>query len=125
MPSRKPSRKSSIEDIPAPWMYPIHDPSLPRGVSVSDESRVHDNRGSGERSNAGKVVTLPQIMKVYDRLPRDVRRALDASHLPWAPHWAERVLERGWPPAAVIERLQMADQDEAYDRKVRLLRGEG
>lgn len=123
--ARRRRRPASVAEVPGPWIYKIHDPSLPLGSYSDERLPGGDNRSTGRRSNVGRFWTKPEIMAAFDTLPRIVRTALANAQQPWAPHWAERACLRRFPPAAIIERLERADRDEALCRELQLLAGKG
>ncbi len=105
--------------MPAPWMYELVTPDP-----------GHPDLGRASQAGTPLIVGRPttsiqQIMRRFDCLPPRVRRALAEAAHPWAPHWASRVLQRGWTADAVVERLRRADAEEARDRELQLLYGQG
>jgi hypothetical protein len=102
--------------MPAPWRYRI---------VTTDAARVGKRVQNGTSIASGcSNLTIVEVMRTFNTLPSEVRRALAASVHDWAPHWAEAVLH-GWSAKEVVERLQRADQEEAVKRELELLRGEG
>jgi hypothetical protein len=118
-------RLSHNGEVPEPWIYHIHDPSLPLGSFRDERLPGGDNRGGVRRRNTGRFWTKKEVMQAFEALPVTVRRALANSNHPWAPHWALWAVRDGYPAAAVVARIERADKEQAMRRELKLLRGEG
>lgn len=109
-----------------PWIYKIHDPSLPLGHFSDERLPGGDNRGSIRRINTGRFWTKEEILQAFDALPKAVREALASANHPWAPHWAEFSLHwELFSDAAIVARIEKADREEAMRRELQLLAGQG
>jgi hypothetical protein len=110
------------DEVPPPYRY---------NVVTTNLKMVGSRNQNGTATIQGTpTITLAEIMGVFDRLPKAVRTGLANSAHDWAPHWAhlatsyaKTVLAR--PPAAVIERIERADREEALRREIQLLAGQG
>jgi hypothetical protein len=91
---------------------------------MQPDSGPHGNTAVVSRKR-GTPVTKEQIMHLYDRLPRRVRAALASANQPWAPHWADEVVWRRFHSAAIVERIERADREEALRRELQLMAGKG
>ena len=104
--------------MPAPWKYEVATRNRNRAGQLSQE-------GTPVRmvtDAPANYTTVRDVMAIFDSLPGRVRRALtDAAH-PWAPHWADEVLQE-WSIDDVVERLRRADELEAKAYNHQLLRG--
>ena len=111
------ARRPSPHEVPAPYRYRVVADDRPDSIGRLDQNGTKIQRGRG-------TLTIPIIMEVFDCLPKSIRIALANSAHDWAPHWAQFCLARH-AMAAVIERLQRADREEAQKREVQLLMGKG
>jgi hypothetical protein len=108
----------SERELPEPYCYWSSPPdSGPRG------------NGTVVSRKRGSPITKEQIMQAFDRLPWVVREALASANQPWAPTWASDAVWKarmwGLPPAAIVERIERADRDEAQRRELQLLARKG
>jgi hypothetical protein len=94
-------------------------PAIPRKQSGAPQvsQECSHRQGSRQPHNSGSYGTLRRLAEICAYSPRQFGPD-------WAPHWATLVL-RGWSQAEIVERLEKADTDEAFQRKMELLRGEG
>jgi len=73
----------------------------------------------------GRPLTIPEIMRHFDQLPRPVREALYNAQHPWAPTWCLERIEVGFSVNQIISRLNEADTKRRRDRELELARQMG